>query len=174
MVLLFRCIGALAAAVILAVMPARAEFLNPDWSTLTIEGVAAPDWFAGVREGNYIGMCTACGGTMLLQVQVLSDDGTGSRIRSGQTTAASYTQIGQANAARLGKPAAYYGTEPIEFASAIGFVTNARAATGDFSVSYQLWSDGKQLVVKVIGDDQAEVAKLAKRTYNATAPLTFR
>ena len=155
-------------------VPTFAEFLSPDWSGLSIEGVSEPDWIAGVRDGDYIGMCVACAETMMLQVQVLRDDGTGERVRSGVTTAQSYTQLGQANAARLGGEAAYYGTEAIAFASAIGFKTEARGATGDYSSTYQLWGDGQQLLVRVHGADQAEVAALAERTFAAAAPLTFR
>ncbi|WMT87666.1 hypothetical protein NO932_03395 [Pelagibacterium sp. 26DY04] len=169
-----RIFAALTALTVLAPVPATAEFLAPDWSTLSIEGVSPPDWFAGVREGNYIGMCTGCDGTMLLEVRVVPDDGTGDRIRSGETTAQTYTEIGEANASQMGGEAAYYGTKEIAFASAVGFVTQARTATGDFAVSYQLWSDGQQLIVRVYGKDQAAVEEIAARAYEQAAPLTFR
>jgi hypothetical protein len=163
-------------AATLALMPlaAHAEFLNPDLNQLTIESVAAPDWIAGVRDGAYVGMCTTCDGTMMLQVQVLDDDGTGGRVRSGETTPERYTEIGTANAAKLGGDAAYFGTERIDFASAVGFRTSARIATGDYSVTYQLWDDGKQLVIKVYGPDQTQVDALAQKAYTAAAPLSFR
>jgi hypothetical protein len=95
-------------------------------------------------------------------------------VHSGETTAKTYTEIGKANAAAIGGGADYFGTEDIEFASAKGFSTSALAATGDYSATYQLWSDGQQLVVKVMGKDQDEVAALAARAYQAAAPLTFR
>jgi len=164
----------LAAIPLLAPLPAAAEYLNPDWSALTIEGVASPDWIAGEREGAYIGMCTACDGTMMLQVRVLPDDGTGGRVRAGETTAETYTEIGKANAAQLGGDSAYYGTEPVTFASAVGFRTSARAATGDYASGYQLWSDGHQLIVTVYGTDQSMVEATADNAYKAAAPLTFR
>lgn len=72
---------------VMASLPARAEFLDPDWKTFSVEGIEAPEWFAGENEGNYIAMCTACQGTMMFQVQVLPDDGTGARVASGVTTA---------------------------------------------------------------------------------------
>ena len=159
-----------------AVLPAaaEAEFLNPDLNHLTIDSVSAPNWIAGVRDGAYVGMCTSCEGTMMLQVQILDDDGTGERVRSGATTPERYTEIGKTNAEKLGGDAAYYGTETVEFASAVGFRTSARIATGDYSVTYQLWDDGKQLVVKVYGADQTMVDALAEKAYTAAAPLSFR
>lgn len=163
-------------AVVVALLPiaAQAEFLNPDLGTLQIESVTEPDWIAGMRDGAYIGMCTGCEGTMMLQVQILDDDGTGGRVRSGETTPERYTQIGKINAEKLGGDAAYYGTETVKFASAVGFRTSARIATGDYSVTYQLWDDGKQLVVKVYGADQTMVDALAEKAYTAAAPLSFR
>ncbi|WP_375452369.1 hypothetical protein [uncultured Devosia sp.] len=166
--------AAFAALAALAPLPAAAEFLAPDWSSLRIKGVAAPDWIAGVREGSYIGLCTSCDGNLMLQVQTVADDGTGERVRSGQTSAQTYTDIGQANAKQMGHGAAYYGTEAVDFASAVGFKTRALTAAGDYSTSYQLWSDGQQLVVKVYGKDQARVDRLADTAYAAAAPLTFR
>lgn len=166
--------SALVALTVVMPLPAAAEYLAPDWSTLVIEGVSAPDWIAGVREEAYTGMCVACDGTMLLEVRVNPDDGTGDRVRSGETTAQTYTDLGQANASRLGGDAAYYGTRDIAFASAVGFATQARAATGDYTATYQLWSDGQQLVVRVVGADQAAVNSLAEDAFAAAAPLTFR
>ena len=93
-----RVVGIVAAVLALTV-PAMAEFLSPDWSKLSIEGLDEPDWILGVQDGAYIGMCVTCDGTLMLQVQVLPDDGTGSRVRSGETTAESYTAMGEANAA---------------------------------------------------------------------------
>jgi hypothetical protein len=165
---------AASALFVLAPLPAFAEFLDPDWSTLSIDGVAPPDWIAGPRESNYIALCTACDGTLMFEVKVLPDDGTGARVASGETTAERYTEIGKANAASLGSPAEYFGTEPIAHASAQGFATTARGATGDYSATYQLWDDGKQLVVRVYGADQAEVGRIAEQVYTAAAPLTFR
>lgn len=153
---------------------ARAEFLNPDFSSLAIESVAPPDWVAGPRDGSYIGMCVACEGSVLLEVRVADDDGTGERVRTGETTAETYTALGEANAQTLGGDAAYLGTEPIDFASAVGFKTAAKTASGDHAVSYQLWSDGKQLIVRVYGPDQEMVDSLAENAYRAAAPLTFR
>ncbi len=164
----------IAAALALSPFAAQAEFLNPDLGTLKIESVAEPDWIAGVRDGAYIGMCTTCDGTMMLQVQVLDDDGTGDRVRSGETTPERYTEIGKENAAKLGGEADYFGTERADFASAVGFRTTARIATGDYSVTYQLWDGGKQLVVKVYGPDQSAVEALAEKAYTAAAPLSFR
>ena len=164
----------LAAAFAMLPLTASAEFLNPDLNQLTIESVGAPNWIAGVRDGTYIGMCTGCDGTMMLQVQILDDDGTGDRVRSGETTPERYTEIGKINAEKLGGDAAYYDTETVKFASAVGFRTSARIATGDYSVTYQLWDDGKQLVVKVYGADQTMVDALAEKAYTAAAPLSFR
>ena len=155
-------------------LPATAEFLSPNWSGLNIKGVDEPDWIVGVQHGAYIGMCVTCDGTLMLQVQVLPDDGTGSRVRSGETTAESYTALGAANAAQLGGTSAYYGTKLVNFASAVGFKTRARTAAGDYSATYQLWSDGQQLVVKVYGKDQSIVDTLAERVFGAAAPQTFR
>ena len=169
-----RFAAAFTALVILTPLPAVAEYLAPDWSSLSIKDVSEPDWIAGVRDGAYIGMCTTCDGTMMLQVQVLPDDGTGGRVRSGQTTPETYTALGQANAAQLGGSSAYYGTEAIEFASAVGFKTRARAATGDYSATYQLWSDGQQLVVKIYGKDQSAVDRVALAAFKAAAPQTFK
>jgi hypothetical protein len=152
----------------------QAEFLAPDFATLTIETIAAPDWLAGPRDGAYIAMCVTCDGLTLLEVRIVDDDGTGGRVRTGETTAARYTEIGKANAARIGGESAYYGTEPIAFASAVGFRTQARLATGDYSTSYQPWDDGKQLVVKAYGPDQNMVDELAENAYTAAAPLSFR
>ena len=168
-----RCLG-LALLVAMAPLPAQAEFLDPDWSSFAIDGVAAPDWIAGENDGAYIALCTACEGSMMFQVQVLPDDGTGERVAAGVTTPETFTQIGKANAQNLGGTADYYGTEAIDYASGQGFSTRARGATGDYSATYQLWSDGKQLLVKVYGSDQAEVERLAGRVYKAAAPLTFR
>jgi hypothetical protein len=95
-------------------------------------------------------------------------------VRSGETTAQTYNELGKANAARLGGDSAYYGTEELTFASAMGFKTQARAATGDYSATYQLWSDGQQLVVRVYGKDQSMVEKIGESAYRAAAPLTFR
>lgn len=162
------------AAMTLAPLPAAAEFLSPDWSTLKIEGVGEPDWIAGVRDGEYIGMCTGCDETLMLQVRTTRDDGTGERVRSGETNAATYTDLGKANAEKLGDGSAYYGTEDVEFASAVGFKTSARAATGDYSASYQLWDDGQQLIVRVFGKDQARVDDTAAKAFAAAAPLTFK
>jgi len=156
-------------------LPASAEFLAPDLAALEIEGIATPDWTAGVREGSYIGLCTSCEGNLMLQVQILNDDGTGSRVRSGETTADRYTEIGTANAAKLGGDAAYYSTERVDFGSgAVGFLTKARTAIGDYATTYQLWSDGKQLVVKVYGSDQNAVDDVAMKAYTAAAPLSFK
>ena len=164
----------LVAAFALLPFAAHAEFLGPDLNQLKIESVSEPDWIAGVRDGAYIGMCTTCDGTMMLQVQIVADDGTGGRVRSGETTTETYTDLGKANAAKLGGDAAYFGTERIDFASAVGFRTTARIATGDYSVTYQLWDDGKQLVIKVYGPDQTVVDALAEKAYTAVAPLSFR
>jgi hypothetical protein len=169
-----RIIVALAALMVLASAPAQAEFLNPDWSGLSIEGVERPGWIAGPGDGNYVAMCTACDGTLMFEVKILPDDGTGGRVASGETTAERYTEIGKANADSLREPADYFGTENIAYASGKGFVTSARGATGDYSSTYQLWSDGKQLLVRVYGDDQAEVKRLAQQVYKAAAPMTFR
>lgn len=74
----------------------------------------------------------------------------------------------------MGGTAAYYGTEAINYAAGQGFATMARGATGDYSASYQLWSDGKQLLIRVHGADRAEVDKLALKVFKAAAPVTFR
>ncbi|KFC71755.1 hypothetical protein FF80_00372 [Devosia sp. LC5] len=55
------CLSSAFAALAVLMPPAFAEYLEPDWSTLVIEG--DPDWITGVREGAYIGMCVACDGT---------------------------------------------------------------------------------------------------------------
>ncbi|QQR40494.1 hypothetical protein [Devosia rhizoryzae] len=165
---------AAALLVVSAPLSAQAEFLDPDWSAFSIEGVAAPDWIAGENDGNYIALCTACEGTMMFEVKVLPDDGTGGRVASGETTADRFTEIGSANAATLGGDADYYGTEDIEYGSAQGFSTRARGATGDYSATYQLWNDGKQLLIRVYGADQAEVDAMASKVYEAAAPVTFR
>lgn len=165
----------LAALLAFAPLPASAEFLAPDLNTLAIDGVAPPDWIAGVRDGAFIGMCGSCdGGMVMLQIQVLDDDGTGGRVRSGETTAETYTALAKANAEKLGGESDYIGTEPISFGPAVGFRTKARIATGDYSVTHQLWSDGKQLVVKVYGPDESVVDSTAENAYTAAAPLTFR
>lgn len=166
--------AALAAVLAAAPLPAMAEFLSPDWSSFSISGIEQPDWVAGEREGNYIGMCLTCGETLMFQVQTLPDDGTGGRVKSGETTAETYTEIGKANAERLGSGAAYYGTEDISFASAVGFKTSAMTATGDYASTYQLWDDGQQLIVKAYGKDQKRVEKLAKDAFTAAAPMTFK
>lgn len=165
-----------AAAALLALAPAtvHAEFLNPDLATLNVETVTDPDWLAGMTDGVFVGTCLSCELPLLMQVEILDDDGTGGRVHSGETTADTYTEIGKANAARLGGDAAYFGTEPIEFGSARGFRTTARAVTGDYSTTYQLWSDGKQLVVKALGSEQNAVDDLAEKAYRAAAPLSFR
>jgi len=168
-----RLTGALLALTLLAPLPALAEYLDPDWSDLTIDGVAAPDWISGVREGDFIGMCTSCEGSLMLQVQARADDGTGSRVASGETTADTWTEIGKANAAQLGNGAEYYSTEDVTFASAKGFRTSAKGATGDYSATYQLWADNQQLIVKVYGADQDRVDELATQVFDAAAPLTF-
>ena len=164
----------IAAVVALTPLAAQAEFLNPDLATLRIESISAPDWVAGPRDGGYVGMCMTCDGTMMLQVQILDDDGTGGRVKSGETTIETYTAVGKVNAKRLGGKADYLGTERIDFGPAAGFRTRAVAATGDYAVSYQLWDDGKQLVVKVYGPDQTMVDALAEKAYTAAAPLSFR
>ncbi|WEK05115.1 MAG: hypothetical protein P0Y65_02350 [Candidatus Devosia phytovorans] len=169
-----RLAGAFAVLALFAPLPAFAEFLDPDWSDLTIEGVAAPDWLAGVNDGDYIGMCSGCDETLMLQVQARPDDGTGGRVHSGETTAETWTEIGQANAAQLGNVAEYYGTETLDFASAKGFKTSAKGATGDFSATYQLWDDGHQLIVRVYGADQEQVDSLAQTAFKAAAPLAFQ
>ena len=168
-----RLASAFAALAILAPLPAAAEFLDPDWSDLSIDGIAAPDWLSGVNEGDFVGMCTTCEGTMMFQVQTRPDDGTGGRVHSGVTTTETYTEIGKTNAAQLGNGAAYYGTEAVDFAAAKGFKTSARGATGDYSATYQLWDDGQQLIVRVYGADQDQVDSLADTVYEAAAPLTF-
>lgn len=172
-----RLLACLALSLVVAMTPvaAKAEFLAPTFETLSIESVTEPDWVAGIRDGGYIGMCSDCpGGMMLLEVRVLNDDGTGGRIRSGETTAATYTEIGEANAARLGGESAYFGTKKIAFGPALGFKTRARTATGDFAATYQLWSDGKQLLIRVYGKDQTMVDNVAEKAYSAAAPQTFR
>lgn len=168
-------LACLASALTFAPIGARAEFLNPDLSGLVIDGVKEPEWIAGVRDGAFIGMCAGCGGaTVMLQVAIGDDDGTGGRVRSGETTTERYTELGKANAAQLGDESAYIGTERIDFGSAVGFKTKAKAATGDFAASYQLWSDGKQLLVRVYGPDEAMVDTTAANAYKAAAELTFR
>lgn len=166
-------LAACAATALLLTLPAHAGFLDPDWSGLTIDGVAAPDWISGVNDGDFIGMCSGCDESLMLQVQARRDDGTGARVHSGETTAKTYTEIGQANAEQLGNGAEYYGTEEVAFASAKGFKTSAKGATGDYSATYQLWDDGHQLIVRVYGADQAKVDDLAAKTFAAAAPLTF-
>jgi hypothetical protein len=168
-------LACLASALAFAPIAAKAEFLNPDLGKLVIEGVKDPDWVSGVRDGAFIGMCMSCEtGTVMLQVGIGNDDGTGERVRSGETTAEKYTELGKANAAQLGGESAYIGTERIDFGSAVGFKTKAKIATGDFSATYQLWSDGKQLLVKVYGPDEAMVDTTAANAYKAAAELTFR
>jgi hypothetical protein len=168
-------LACLASTLAVAPLAVRAEFLSPTFETLVIDGVAAPEWIAGPHDGGFIGMCNDCpGGLMLLEVKVLIDDGTGVRVKSGETTAETFNQIGKANVAKLGGESAYYSTERIDLGEAVGFKTSARAATGDFSATYQLWSDGKQLLVRVYGKDQELVDTIAEKTYKAAAPLTFR
>ncbi|SFV30938.1 hypothetical protein SAMN05216456_1180 [Devosia crocina] len=163
------------AALLFIPAAAQAEYLEPTFEDLTIEGVAAPDWITGIRDGGFIGMCAECpGGLMLIEVKVHNDDGTGDRVRSGETTAERYTEIGEANAASLGGESAYFGTEGLEFASAVGFRTKARTAIGQYSSTHQLWSDGKQLLVRVYGNDQSMVDNIAEKAYSAAAPQTFR
>lgn len=169
-----RLIAAAAALLALTPLAAQAEFLNPDLATLEVETVTKPNWIAGMTDGSYVGSCVSCELPLLMQVRILDDDGTGARVHSGETTHQTYTEIGKANAAKLGGDAAYYGTEPIEFGSAKGFRTTARAATGDYSTTYQLWSDDKQLVVKALGAEQNAVDDLAEKAYRAAAPLSFR
>lgn len=164
----------LAALLAAAPLPAMAEYLSPDWEGFSIEGVAAPDWIAGVRDGDYIGMCTACEGTMMLQVQVRPDDGTGRRVRSGETTLQTYDALGRANAEQIGNGAQYLGTRELSFGPGIGFQTRAISATGDFSSTHQLWSDGQQLIVKVYGKNKKAVEALGEKAFAAAAPLTFR
>lgn len=67
-----------------------------------------------------------------------------------------------------------FDTKAIEFGSAKGFHTTARAATGDYSTSYQLWADGKQLVVKALGSEQNEVDALAEKAYTAASEISFK
>lgn len=160
--------------ILAAALPAQAEFLSPDWADLSVKEISGPDWIAGARDGGFIGMCTGCDGTMMLEVRTVPDDGTGGRVHSGETTAETYTEIGQANAERLGGDTAYYGTEAIDFASAKGFVTSARIATGNYSISYQLWDDGQQLLIRVYGADQAKTEEIAAAVFEAAAPMTFR
>jgi hypothetical protein len=167
-------LACLASTLGLAPLAAQAEFLNPDLNGLVIDGISEPQWIAGVRDGAYIGMCTGCESTVMLQVAIGADDGTGDRVRSGETTADTYTELGKASAAQLGGESAYIGTERIDFASGVGFKTKAKIATGDFSATYQLWSDGKQLLVKVYGADEALVDTTAANAYKAAAALTFR
>lgn len=174
MIKFLRRLSALFITLGLLINPAAAEFLAPDWSKLSIEGISEPDWITGIRDGAFIGMCGACEESVMLQVQDLADDGTGGRVRSGETTTETYTALGEANAAKLGGDSAYYGTEPLTFASAVGFTTRARIATGDYSATYQLWSDGHQLLVKVYGANQATVYSVAERAFRAAAPATFR
>jgi hypothetical protein len=164
----------LAALLAFASVPAQAEFLDPDWTTFSVKGVEAPDWIAGPNDDNYIGMCTGCTDSLMFEVKVLPDDGTGGRIASGATTAQTFTDLGKANAERLGEPADYYSTEDISYASALGFTTRARGLTGDYSATYQLWSDGQQLIVRVYGKDQDEVERIAAQVYKAAAPRTFQ
>jgi hypothetical protein len=47
-------------------------------------------------------------------------------------------------------------------------------ATGDYASTYQLWSDGKQLLIRVYGKDQSMVDNIAEKAYSAAAPQTFR
>ncbi|KQT44887.1 hypothetical protein ASG47_15795 [Devosia sp. Leaf420] len=170
---LLACLAAL--PVLLAPVAAHAEFLNPTFETLAIDGIAPPDWIAGVREGAYIGMCGSCeGGMVMLEIKVHNDDGTGGRVRSGETTTETYTELGKANAQSLGGESEYFGTKEIESGPAVGFKTNAKIATGDYSTTYQLWSDGKQLVIRVYGADQTVVDNVAEKAYSAAAPQTFR
>lgn len=163
------------AAVLLMATSAHAEYLAPTFEDLVIEDVSAPDWITGLRDGGFIGMCSTCpGGVMLLEVKVHDDDGTGERVRSGETTVERYTDIGEANAARLGGESDYFGTKRIDFGSAVGFKTRAMTATGDYASTYQLWSDGKQLLIRVYGKDQSMVDNIAEKAYSAAAPQTFR
>lgn len=168
-------LAACLAALLILPTAAQAEFLAPTFQDLQIEGVVAPEWIAGPRDGAFIGICGTCpGGNMLLEVKILNDDGTGGRVASGETTADTYTEIGKANAERLGGESDYFGTKRIDFGPAVGFKTRAMTATGDFSSTYQLWSDGKQLLIRVYGKDQSVVDNVAEKAYSAAAPQTFR
>lgn len=101
-------IAATAALFALTPVDAQAEFLNPDLATLKVAEMPESDWIAGMTDGVWVGMCVTCELPLMVQVQILDDDGTGGRVHSGETTADTYTELGKANAAKIGGDAAYF------------------------------------------------------------------
>ncbi len=156
-------------AIILAVAPAaKADFAFTDLTRADLSVFDAKRWTARQEAARITLACGDCPGLSAIDIQIGDDDGTGDRVRSGQTTAATMTELGRANAARNPKVSEYFGAEAISRGGAVGFRHEARAMQ-QFTVTYILWDGGKRLIVRGLSPDRAVARRIAKEGYDAVA-----
>ncbi|MGL4242762.1 MAG: hypothetical protein ACRCTI_16745 [Beijerinckiaceae bacterium] len=158
----------LAAALLPLASPARADFAVTDLTRVELSGFDTARWSARQEPARLTLHCTGCPGISAIDVQISDDDGTGGRVRSGETTASTMEQIGRANAARNPGASEYYGAEAVVRGGAVGFRQEAKALS-QFVVTYVLWDGGKRLIVRGMAPDRAAARSLAAEGFEKVA-----
>jgi hypothetical protein len=152
---------------------ARADFAFTDLTRADISRFSAPKWQAKAEANRVTVLCTDCPGVSAIDIQIADDDGTGGRIRSGETTAETMAAIGRANAARNPGVSQYFGAEAVRRGSAVGFRQEAKAADRYF-ISYMLYDGGKRLIMRGVSPDREVARDLAKRAYDTVGAQMAR
>jgi hypothetical protein len=165
-------IPAAAALLIAAASPAAAQFAITDLSKVDIARMDPAVWTGRKDAERIFFACLECKGTSTIDIQMRPDDGTGDRVRAGTTTAETMRQIGETNAAKVAG-SVFYGAEPIQRNSAVGFRMESKAVELYF-VNYVLWDAGKQLIVRGTAPNRADAQRYAKLGYDQIASQIAR
>jgi hypothetical protein len=160
--------GALAAAA-----PAAADFAFTDLTRVNLAPFDKARWTAKAEPNRLTMLCASCPSVTAVDVQMGDDDGTGERVRSGQTTAESMTAIGRANAARNPGVSEYYGAEAIRRGGAVGFRQEAKALDR-FTVTYILWDGGKRFIVRGLSPSRDEARRVAREAFDKVGAQVVR
>jgi hypothetical protein len=154
-------------------MPAQAQFAFTDLTGIDLTPFDKARWTAKAEPNRLTMLCGSCPSVTAVDITMGDDDGTGERVRSGQTTAESMAALGRANAARSPGASEYYGAEAIRRGAAVGFRQEARALDR-YTVTYILWDGGKRLIVRGLSPNRDEARRVAREAYDKVGAQLVR
>jgi hypothetical protein len=152
---------------------ARADFVFTDLTRASLSAFDSARWSSKQESDRITLVCEDCPAISAVDIQIGADDGTGERVRSGQTTAATMTEIGRRNAARNPGASEYFGAEAIRRGTAVGFRQEARALR-QFTVTYILWDGGHRLIIRGFAPDRDVARRIAQEGYDKIAAQMAR